>query len=48
MLMPLAPALSSTTTLCVEAVVGLEGVLEREGVDVDDDRGSASLAMTFV
>ena len=42
MLMALAPALSSTTTaLGVEAVVDLVGVLQREGVDVDDHRRSA-------
>ena len=41
MLIALAPALSSTATApASSAVVGLVGVLEREGVDVDDDRRS--------
>ena len=45
MLVALAPALSSTTTASgVGAVVGLVGVLEREGVDVDDHRGAPGLA----
>ena len=44
MLMALAPALSSTTTASgLEAVVDLVGVLQREGVDVDDDRRAAGL-----
>ena len=44
MLIALAPALSRTTTAAgVEAVVGLVGVLQREGVDVDDDRHAAGL-----
>ena len=44
MLMALAPAFSRTTTaLGFEAVVDLVGVLQREGVDVDDDRHAAGL-----
>ena len=44
MLMALAPAFSSTTTaLGLEPVVQLVGVLQREGVDVDDDRRAARL-----
>ena len=44
MLVALAPALSSTTTAPGSiAVVDLVGVLQRERVDVDDDRGAAGL-----
>ena len=44
MLVALAPALSSTTTCArLDAVVDLEGVLQREGVDVDDHGGAAGL-----
>ena len=44
MLIALAPAFSSTTTASgLEAVVDLVGVLQREGVDVDDDRHAAGL-----
>ena len=44
MLVALAPALSSTTTaLGLDAVVDLVGVLQREGVDVDDHRGAPGL-----
>ena len=44
MLMALAPAFSRTTTWPpLEAVVDLEGVLQRERVDVDDDRRAARL-----
>ena len=44
MLVALAPALSRATTRAgLEAVVDFVGVLEREGVDVDDDRRAAGL-----
>ena len=44
MLVALAPAFSSTTTASgLDAVVHLVGVLQREGVDVDDDRGAPGL-----
>ena len=44
MLVALAPALSSTTTaLRFDAVIDFVGVLEREGVDVDDHRGAPGL-----
>jgi hypothetical protein len=44
MFVALAPALSSTTTWRrLDAVVDFVGVLQREGVDVDDDRRAARL-----
>ena len=44
MLVALAPALSSTTTCArLDAVVHFEGVLQREGVDVDDHGGAPGL-----
>ena len=44
MLTALAPKLTSATTCArVEPVVDLVGVLQREGVDVDDDRRAAGL-----
>ena len=43
-LMALAPAFRSTVTAPESTpVVGLEGVLEREGIDVDHDRRAAGL-----
>ena len=49
MLMALAPAFSRTTTSpAVETVVGLVGVLQRERVDVDNDRVRPAWAMTPV